>query len=228
MALIRTSAIVGQIRNSVAGVTFTRCGAGAVVRSRVRPTRNPTQNQVRTTAIHSIKSAFWRTGLSEANRIEWNTAALAVRWTNALGDDYTPSGFQLFMRQSSPIPHQPAAFPTVPVQPLKTPSPPVYLWWNEANDHIYIRTWTNQPPPANGWLTIWHSKTLPPTWYHHGGPTIYTGIRTFTTGVMVNHPITSADPIFRPCRVWFRILASLTRYTQSQPLLLSISIPPAP
>lgn len=228
MAIFKSSAVVSDLRNSIGGSTFTRSIAGGVIRARVRPTHTAThlQNYARTN--HTIKIRHWRVVLTDANRLAWNTKALTVRWTNALGEDYSPTGFALFMRQASGIPYYRFTLPTLPGSPLKTPPPPVYLFWNEINDHIYILTFPNQPAPANGWLSIWHSQTLPPTWYHHGGPSIWAGIRTFATGVHVSHPLLSADPTFRPARVWVRLQASLTRYTQSVPITLSISIPPAP
>jgi len=228
MAIITPGVIVSDIRGSVGGATFTRSLAGNVIRARVRPTRNPTANQVRTTADHAIKVRHWRNELTDANRVLWNIAALSVQWRNSLGVQYAPSGFQLFMRQATPIPGSPFALPTVPPTLLKSPSLPLYLFWHEALDRIYLGSFAGSEPPADGYLTIWHSLAMPPTWYHHGGPSVYLGIRSFSSGVLFSAYFPSAVPAYRPCRLWFRVVTSLTRYTQSDPVTLSISIPPEP
>lgn len=228
MAIILTSSIVGEIRNKVGGVVFSRSRSGATVRACVKPTASHTAAISQQRAHHSIKAAFWRDGLTNAQRLVWNTAAETVQWTNHLGQEYTPTGFHLFIRQAQGRLDAPAGFPVAPVYPLKMPPPALVLTWNEADDRIYVNTPTNFLPPANGYFMRWYSPENPKTHYHVAGRWHYAGIWTFTQGVPFQQLIRIADWKTRPTRFYLRLRACLQRYTQSDPITLGISLPPEP
>jgi hypothetical protein len=81
---------------SQAGVTASRNRNGQYFRSRAIPVnpRSASQGQVR--ARLSANSATWRT-LDAATRAGWTDLASSFHRKDALGQDYTPTGFQMFV-----------------------------------------------------------------------------------------------------------------------------------
>lgn len=98
MALIQVGPIVSDIRGSINGVTFGRNRAGIFARQRVVPVdpASPIQG-VRRSQL-AFLSGQWATVLSVAQRQGWNDLGTATIFQNSLGEDFNPSGFQLFMR----------------------------------------------------------------------------------------------------------------------------------
>lgn len=228
MAIFTSSSIVSNIRGSIGGVVFTRSRAGAVARSRVKPTFAVTTALAQQRAIHSVKVAYWRDTLTNARRLVWNTAAANVRWVNALGEEYSPSGFQLFLRQAQQAPSLSTTFPLAPVYPLKTPQLPLLLSWDEPTDRVYLDTPTNVLPAANGYLSIWRTIALPPTYYHVSGPWLWRLTASYTAGNPISGFIFTGPYERRPARMYFRIRTATARFTRSDPYILGISIPPIP
>lgn len=228
MAVIKTAPIVATIRGPVGGVTFTRSRAGAVARARIKPCPSLSTAISQQRAFHSIKVDHWRRVLTNAQRLEWNAAAETVRWINKVGEEYTPSGYQLFMRQAQGRLDAPYTLPSTPVYPLKCPPPPLILTWNEVLDRIYINTPTNFLPPASGYLMRWYSPANPVTHYHVAGPWTYAGIWTFAKDLPFEQFIRIADWVRRPSRFYLRLRTLITRYTQSDPVVFAISLPPEP
>lgn len=228
MAIVKPAPIISDLRGSIGGVVFTRSRAGAVARRRVKPTPSSSAPLARHKAFHSIKVDHWRRVLTNAQRLEWNTTAETVRWTNRLGDQYTPSGYQLFMRQAHNMPDSPYPLPSVPPAVLKSPLPPLVLSWYEPTDVIFFNTQTNFIPGATVGLIYWQTSCLPPSHYYVHGPWTFIGTRTITQGLPFEYWAPLLEPIIRPCRVYFRFQAALLRHTQSDPIILGISVPPWP
>lgn len=228
MAVIKTAPVVSSIRGSVGGVTFTRSRAGAVARARIKPCGSFTAPQMKQRAMHTQKIYAWRNRLSDANRLEWNTAAGTVRWINKIGEEYTPSGYQLFMRQAQDRHDHPFPAPLVPVYPLKCPQCPLILTWNEANDRIYIDTPTNLILPVDGWFLVWYSGPYLETHYHAPTSWTFKGIWIFLEGLPFQQWFTSYYYKTRPSRFFVKIRTTIGRWTMSDPQIFGFSVPPEP
>lgn len=100
MALIKPSPLVNDIRGSVGGVTFGRNSAGMFARAKVTPVNPDTPRQVDIRAKFGIATIAWRSTLNQTQRDQWNLLGTTTFFKNALGDDYNPSGIQLFIRSS--------------------------------------------------------------------------------------------------------------------------------
>lgn len=103
MAKITPGALVGEIRNALGGMVFSRNTYGAFIRNNTVPV-NPN-----TTAQDTVRSRFayyaglWRT-LTSAQREEWNTTAQAsFTQTDVFGSSFQLTGFNLFMKLNSSL-----------------------------------------------------------------------------------------------------------------------------
>lgn len=100
MALIKYGPIASEVRGSIGGTVFTRSRAGAIVKQKTKPVFNPTPRRLE----HLNNLALIRTSWikeSDAKRILWNTLGDNTDWTNALGETYHPSGYNLYIRQQA-------------------------------------------------------------------------------------------------------------------------------
>lgn len=228
MAIIRTAALLADIRGSVAGVTFTRSRAGAVARARRKPCEATTAVLSQQRALWSVKVDHWRRVLTNANRLQWNTIAGYARPKNKLGQEYTPTGFQLFMALTQPTPGDPHPFRAVPYPPYVTPAFPLILTWNEATNRIDVETSLNFVPPYDGYLHVWYSKSTPPSHYYFSGAWTWSHKRGYATGVPMDFRLINEPPAYRPCRMFAKIRTFRHWYTPSAAMIYSISIPPEP
>lgn len=94
MALIKFGQIIAEARGALAGTVFSRNTAGAYMRQKVSPVqpRTPAQTLVRT--LLSTIAQAWR-GLTEAQRLAWNTIAVTFTNINVYGDNVPLTGFGL-------------------------------------------------------------------------------------------------------------------------------------
>lgn len=122
MALIKPSPLVNDLRGSVGGVTFGRNSAGMFARAKVTPVNPDTPRQIDIRGKFAIATIAWRSTLNQTQRDAWNLLGTTTTFKNALGDDFNPSGIQLFIRSSvlsqlvaSAVPLTPPATAIVPV-----------------------------------------------------------------------------------------------------------------
>lgn len=100
MATIKPAPHVSAIRGSLDNATYSANRLGPYLKERKAPRNQRTSRQVTQRANYAYAVSRWRTGLSEAQRIAWNDLALLTNWINPAGMAYSPSGFQVFMRQA--------------------------------------------------------------------------------------------------------------------------------
>jgi len=99
MAIMRPSAIVGDISGSIGGQTFVRSKAGLVISSRGRHTKTTNKAAIQNQATFQWVRAYWKK-LTEEQRTQWVQAALIYPHTNRLGIKKPMSGFQMFIAQN--------------------------------------------------------------------------------------------------------------------------------
>jgi len=119
--MARFKSILGEIRGSIAGTTFSRNGNSAYARNKAIPVNPRSPGQTLSRANLAFVSALWRT-LTQAQQDAWKSLSLTVPYTNSVGDSSFYSGFQLFMKLNqtlkqagqAPILNAPGGAPTFP------------------------------------------------------------------------------------------------------------------
>jgi len=101
MAIFRAGIVLTDIRGSVAGDVFSRTAAGPIIRARTKPIYRGTERQVRVSTLLVTLGAIWKSAAMDAQRGSWETLAKQTKFTNRLGDPFTPTGFQCFVRSNS-------------------------------------------------------------------------------------------------------------------------------
>jgi hypothetical protein len=96
MAKVKYTAIVAEMRNSIAGSTFSKNRYGNYVRTKVSPVNPQTTYQQNQRAMLSSLSASWR-GLTQAQRDAWSAYAQNVPRTDIFGDSKILSGQAIYV-----------------------------------------------------------------------------------------------------------------------------------
>lgn len=123
MAIIKTSAIISEIRGTLGGNVFSSNKGGNYVRRYKKPTnRNTIAQQVMRTLFMTL-SSLWRS-LSYSQRAAWTTIATHYSYMNKLGESKILSGQQLYMKLNQQIQtyNQFGTITTFPL--LETPAEP--------------------------------------------------------------------------------------------------------
>lgn len=95
-----TSPVYSAASGSVAGVTYSRNKGGMYTRSRAIPSNPNSASQLTVRDNLTVSSQAW-SGLTQAQRDEWNALAPTVAWTNTLGQSIQLSGINLFNQVNS-------------------------------------------------------------------------------------------------------------------------------
>ena len=95
MSRIKWGAIVVDGRGKLGGHVFTKTRSGATMRTKVTPVNPQSAAQASARSRLGGNSQFWAQ-LSEEQRLSWNSLASETSKTNVFGDQYFPSGKNLF------------------------------------------------------------------------------------------------------------------------------------
>lgn len=98
MALILPGPMIADARGSIGGTTFSKSGAGNIVRNRTKPVNPRSVRQEETRARMTAVAWHWNHVCSAGNRADWNAYAAATNWQNALGQSIAVTGFAAFAR----------------------------------------------------------------------------------------------------------------------------------
>lgn len=153
MALIKLGVAVAQVRGSIEGVTFSQNKGGAYIRNRSLPTNPNTPAQQSARNIISQLAYYWRNTLTSAQRAAWSARAASTVLVNKLGDNYNPTGMQLFVRNNAAQQGLVWDAPSVETTPPATaiaPLPVVTLTLN----HTTGLSITNVEPGGSTWI-LW-------------------------------------------------------------------------
>ena len=96
MARIKFGMMMTDARGKLGGQVFSKTRSGAIVRTKVTPVNPRSVAQANARAILGDNSGKWAT-LTEEQRLSWIAAADNVVKTNIFGDNYKPSGKNLFV-----------------------------------------------------------------------------------------------------------------------------------
>lgn len=102
MAVVKFSGLITDMKGKIGGTSFQGGTAGTIIKS-INYKRNGSKltkadagRVVNQKALIANLSSTWRT-LSNAERDSWNTGAVNYPFKNKYGENYTGSGFQVFM-----------------------------------------------------------------------------------------------------------------------------------
>jgi hypothetical protein len=101
MAQLLPGPLVGEIRGSVGGVTFSRNAAGAYVRLRTVPVNPNTDLQVDIRNVFGNLATFWGEVLTSVQREVWVQYGLNVTVKNKVGQDINLSGMSHYIRSNT-------------------------------------------------------------------------------------------------------------------------------
>jgi hypothetical protein len=157
-AKIVFSAVVGDARNKVGGVVFTKSRAGSVVRRKVSPV------QPRTTAQSAVRASFtgfskvWSGTLTSAQRAAWIALAKGTPVKDVFGASIILTGLQLFQQLNRSL-------ATIGVAQILTP--PVTLVAEEAGNATIVANHTGPvlsilPSTFNTGVSDWVIRASPP------------------------------------------------------------------
>lgn len=120
MSKIKWGAIVVDGRGKLGGHVFTKTRSGATMRTKVTPVNPQSQAQAAARSRLGGNSMAWRT-LTEAQREAWNSLASESGKTNIFGDQYFPTGKNLFTSVNNNLLMIEKASLVTPVKPEALP-----------------------------------------------------------------------------------------------------------
>jgi len=128
MALFKFGPLVADARGSIGGLTIARNRAGAYGRQRVKPVVPVSTRRSIINGNLSDLVTYWQETLSTVERTVWDNAAKLTSFPNKLGDSYTPSGCNLFIRSNASLLAIGESVVTVPpVQPVASQLAPTLV-----------------------------------------------------------------------------------------------------
>jgi len=95
--MLTKGALLGTMSGSIGGATASRNRGGQYFRQRVVPTNPNSSRQQAVRGIFAGLVAGWISELTSAQRAAWKTYADNVPFTNALGDQVTLTGQQIYI-----------------------------------------------------------------------------------------------------------------------------------
>lgn len=101
MAVLKYGPLASEVRGSIGGTVFSRSRAGTYARARRKPVDAPTN--VRNAYQSTLATVYgrWADSLTNAQRIVWNTLGANTTFLNALGEEYHPTGYNLYVRTNA-------------------------------------------------------------------------------------------------------------------------------
>lgn len=94
---VKFGMIVTEGRGKLGGHVFSKNRSGAIVRTKVTPINGKTNAQMSARGLLTTFSQNWA-GLTQAQRDAWNGAVDSFKKTNIFGDQYKPTGKNLYTK----------------------------------------------------------------------------------------------------------------------------------
>lgn len=127
MAIIKYGPVISDARGSVGGTVFSRNAAGAIMKQRTTPTYPATQKQQDIASGLSTVIDDWKNALTTAQRDAWNSLAANTSLPNKIGEMFTPSGLNLFVKANMLLDFASMGHVTVPPVAAVAPAPQLTL-----------------------------------------------------------------------------------------------------
>lgn len=171
MVSVKFGPIVSDARGSIGGTTFSRSRAGAFARSRRKGVFSQTNLRSSWAANMSYQYDYWLNHTPQADREDWNTLGDNTTFTNALGVEYHPSGWNLFLRTNSLALFFGLAHASLAPASATQAHFEVSYSWHEGNQLIVATRAAG--PPFNSAYIFHCGHPLPQTINYSRGPHLF-------------------------------------------------------
>lgn len=101
MAIITYDPAADKIQGSKNGVVFSQSRSGFFVKARRAPTQSRTNRRSSRHANLALCAGRWAEVLTAPQRAAWNALGAATTWQDPFGNNYNPSGYNLFHRTNT-------------------------------------------------------------------------------------------------------------------------------
>jgi len=179
MALIKYGPAIADARGSVGGTVFSRNGSGAYMKQRTTPTYSATPKQTTQANIFAAVVSDWRNVLTIAQRLTWADLAVATTLRNKLGESFSPSGMQLFVRANNLLEITGQAHVAVAPNNAVAPAAPLTLVY-AIGTGIDITAIDGFDDASAGFLLVRHSGPVGLTRNYWTGPYPYSMLVEYT------------------------------------------------
>jgi len=224
MALIKLGPNVAGISGSIGGTTYARNRAGSYARNRTKPTVPNSTKRAQINALMGDLIQTWQSTLTTAERTAWDNAASLTSFPNRLGEAFTPTGVNLYIRSNMimnligrPIVAVP---PIQPVAPLFAPTLAYH-----AIDGIEITAVGEFDLTLAGKIMFTNSPPLRPSINYYKGPWVEKSLKLITDLGALPLPIRAIADCVAGSRYFFRFVIGLNDGSVSSPSILSCDIP---
>lgn len=120
MPKIQLSALATDMKGKSGGSVFARNKGGLYFRANPKPVQKKSYKWQGQKANFTRVSSSWRS-LTNVQRVAWETMAVNYPATDAWGNEYTPSGYQLYMRLNTVLLSHELPMLSVPQMPKELP-----------------------------------------------------------------------------------------------------------
>lgn len=174
------SPLISEARGKLGGSVFSRNASGQYVRAKTQPANPQTVSQQANRALFATAAKQWSL-LSEATRAQWSGAAAGLVRRDSLGQKFTPSGFNTYLRAYFNIQvYGGGAAPTSPFGAALTPDTAVLTLFafpvGSGKALLQVTKAASVAWPGSGWKA-WGSLCQPPG-VNFMGPAMYRRLGT--------------------------------------------------
>lgn len=203
MAIVKYAAPVDEVAGSIGGTVFQRGPYGHTARIRAKPVHKRTPASARQTSLVSIYSWAWYSQLNQGQRDAWDARAAATTWVNSLGENYSPSGQNAYIRSN--IVAQSARFAPVTDPPaLLDEVDPGFTMDYNAPQQCRITNYGTLAAPPNGRVITWRGGPAVPSSHTFRGSWVWSGAHAIQTLPGPPFTVYNLPAVHPDVRVFFR------------------------
>lgn len=186
MAILEYGPLASEVRGSIGGVTFTAGRFGKVCKVRRAPVHSPTPERSVYKSLLLQCDYRWMNTLNQGQRDAWDTLADNTTFTNSLGQEYHPTGLNLYVRTNSLKRKIVQAW--IDVAPNNATGETAALEWQYLGGNR-IQARLADPPAAAHRIAMWLGLPQNPSRSYFTGPyNVFTPVRTIDIAVWFTIP----------------------------------------
>lgn len=203
MALIKLGPIIADARGGLGGQVFSRNRYGAYSRNRTKPVYPASEKQVARAALMNVLVDLWKNTLTTPKRNKWNELATITSFPNRLGEQFRPSGFNLYIHSNFMLSLTGQTLVVAPPVSATAPAPTLTLAWTTlvGVECTNINGWDNT---ACDKLLAQKSPDLPPSINFYKGPWALTWAQNGVYYNVLPALITPSAQLTANTRVYYR------------------------
>lgn len=223
MAIVKYGPVIADARGSVGGTVFSRNAAGAYMKQRTVPTYPATGKQQARAALLSTLLHDWRNVLTPTQRATWNALASITSLPNNLGEMFTPSGLNLFIKANFMLDLTGQTHVTAAPIAAIAPAPTLTITHLAATgiEVTDIGNWDNSP---TGLVIRQSFRNAPLTQNYFKGPYSVLNSLNFTAFDALPLLLAASASLVADTRTFYRFRAVLDTGAVSAPALYQVDV----